>query len=277
MQPFDEGKFDSRYADVIEPAIREAGLEPYRVDNDPSSEILIQTIEEEIRKSKACIAEITTNNPNVWYELGFALALRKRVVIVCSDERSERFPFDVRHRNILKYKTRSMRDYEDLGNRITERLRQLASQEEETVQESAEGSDINRVNEYEIDLLSAIASESIGSQSPVSERSLLNYMDNKGYKDMAVKLAAKKLQSRGFIRQEESDPNRWGETYYGYHITPKGYSWIMDNEDVFAIRREDQSEMPAPDQVFDSQNLGAKDSEGTAEDETFEPDDDLPF
>jgi len=36
MQPFDGGDFDSRYEDVIAAAIREAGLEPYRVDRDPS-------------------------------------------------------------------------------------------------------------------------------------------------------------------------------------------------------------------------------------------------
>jgi len=37
MQPFDGSDFDSRYEDVIAPAIREAGLEPYRVDRDPKS------------------------------------------------------------------------------------------------------------------------------------------------------------------------------------------------------------------------------------------------
>jgi hypothetical protein len=47
IQPFDEGgKFDKRYADVFEPAIRDAGLEPYRVDNDPSTTIPIDEIQE---------------------------------------------------------------------------------------------------------------------------------------------------------------------------------------------------------------------------------------
>ena len=35
IQPFDGGKFDKRFNDTFCPAIKEAGLEPYRVDKDP--------------------------------------------------------------------------------------------------------------------------------------------------------------------------------------------------------------------------------------------------
>lgn len=36
IQPFDSGKFDKRFLDINKPAIESAGLEAYRVDNDPS-------------------------------------------------------------------------------------------------------------------------------------------------------------------------------------------------------------------------------------------------
>jgi hypothetical protein len=36
IQPFDKGPYDKRYKDVQVPAITDAGLEPYRVDEDPS-------------------------------------------------------------------------------------------------------------------------------------------------------------------------------------------------------------------------------------------------
>jgi hypothetical protein len=45
MQPFDGDKFDRRYEDVFAPAIRKAGLDPYRVDQDPKVSIPIQDIE----------------------------------------------------------------------------------------------------------------------------------------------------------------------------------------------------------------------------------------
>ena len=34
-QPFDAGEFDKRYGQVYGPAIKAAGLEPYRVDREP--------------------------------------------------------------------------------------------------------------------------------------------------------------------------------------------------------------------------------------------------
>ena len=49
MQPFDKGVFDKRYESVFSPAISAAGVEPYRVDRDPSVSIPIQEIENGMR------------------------------------------------------------------------------------------------------------------------------------------------------------------------------------------------------------------------------------
>lgn len=72
IQPFDNDMYDERYDSVFAPAIMQAELEPYRVDRDPSVGVPIQEIEKGIRNSELCFAEISTDNPNVWYELGFA-------------------------------------------------------------------------------------------------------------------------------------------------------------------------------------------------------------
>ena len=131
MQPFDGGVFDKRYDDVFEPAIKAAGLEPYRVDRDPSVSIPIDDIEAGIRRSELCLAEITTDNPNVWFELGFAIAVPKEVILVCSEERTTRFPFDVQHRNIIKYKTESPQDFKKLRESIIERAGALQKKQAE--------------------------------------------------------------------------------------------------------------------------------------------------
>jgi hypothetical protein len=65
VQPFDKGPFDKRYDDVLAPAIEAAGVKPYRVDRDPSVLIPIETIEEYIRESEYCLADISLDNPNV--------------------------------------------------------------------------------------------------------------------------------------------------------------------------------------------------------------------
>ena len=78
------GPFDKRYDDVFVPAIRAAGLEPYRVDCDPAVVIPIEDIEEGIRRADLCLADISLPNPNVWFEVGFSIAAAKPVVLVCS-------------------------------------------------------------------------------------------------------------------------------------------------------------------------------------------------
>jgi hypothetical protein len=80
IQPFDRDRFDGRYKDTFKPAIEAAGFEPYRVDEDPTVSIPIEHIEKGIREAAVCFAEISLDNPNVWFELGYAIALVKPLV-----------------------------------------------------------------------------------------------------------------------------------------------------------------------------------------------------
>lgn len=119
IQPFDSSKFDKRFDDVYKPALEEQGLEAYRVDRDPEVEIPIEAIEDGIRDAAICLADITTDNPNVWYELGYAFAAGRPVIMVCSDERTgNRFPLDIQHRTVIKYRPDSVSDFSELKNRI---------------------------------------------------------------------------------------------------------------------------------------------------------------
>jgi len=123
IQPFNKEPFEKRYKDIYKPAIEKASFRPYRVDEDPSVIIPIETIEAKIKESDLCFADITTDNPNVWYELGFAFAQSKPVILVCSSEREGSFPFDIRHRYVIKYETESTSDYEKVKKEITERIK----------------------------------------------------------------------------------------------------------------------------------------------------------
>jgi hypothetical protein len=122
FQPFDNGgAFDKRYDDIISPAIRAAGLEPYRVDRDPRTTVPMDTLHEEIRSATVCLADISTNNPNVMYELGFAIASNRELVLICASQ-AEKFPFDIQHRSIIRYSSDSTRDFNKLEVEITRRL-----------------------------------------------------------------------------------------------------------------------------------------------------------
>src|SRR5205085_9118547 len=54
-----------------------------------------------INAATVLVAELTTRNPNVFYELGLAHALKKPVVLVSAKE--DDVPFDLQHIRVIYY------------------------------------------------------------------------------------------------------------------------------------------------------------------------------
>jgi hypothetical protein len=90
------------YESVYKPAIEKAGLIPIRADNEifGTGKIMDQ-IWSGINSAKVLLAELTSRNPNVFYELGLAHALEKPVVLISSNE--DDVPFDLHHIRIIYY------------------------------------------------------------------------------------------------------------------------------------------------------------------------------
>ncbi len=101
MMPF-AAPLGTYYSLVYEPAITRAGLTPVRADADifATGKIMDQ-VWDGIRAAKILVAELTTRNPNVFYELGLAHALGKPVVLVSSN--TEDVPFDLQHIRVIYY------------------------------------------------------------------------------------------------------------------------------------------------------------------------------
>jgi hypothetical protein len=239
MQPFDRSVFDKRYDDVFEPAIQDAGLEPYRVDRDPSVSIPIDEIESGIRRSEICLAEITTNNPNVWFELGFAIAVPKEVVLICSDERKEKFPFDVQHRSIIKYKTESPQDFQKLRKDISKRIKAVLKKQEEIGKASriSPVQETKGLTQHEIVALVTVMQNSFISLEGVSAYTIKEDMNKAGFTDIAVSLALKSLGHKAMINSKtEQDYN--GNSYAVYYVTSDGEQWLLDNQNKLVLREE---------------------------------------
>jgi len=121
IQPFDGGPFDELYRTVIAPAVMAVGLTPDRVDEDPGATVLISRIQMGIQRAVACVANITRDNANVWFEYGYAAALLKPVVLICERTR-ERLPFDTQHLLVLFYDNATL-NVEALRDQLEEILR----------------------------------------------------------------------------------------------------------------------------------------------------------
>lgn len=90
------------FQSIYEPAIAKAGLRPVRADADIfGTGKIIDQIWRGINGAKILVAELTSRNPNVFYELGLAHALNKPVVLVSRTE--EDVPFDLQHIRVIYY------------------------------------------------------------------------------------------------------------------------------------------------------------------------------
>lgn len=249
IQPFDRGPFDKRYDDVIAPAIAAAGLEPYRVDRDPSASILIDSIEQGIKSAAVCVADITSENPNVWHELGFAFAAGKQVVMVRSKDRTAKFPFDVQHRNILIYSTESTSDFEKLSHDLTERLKAALKKNEDL---EVLASPILRAEgglaPHEVACLAVIMENTLSS--PLSGiHDILRDMDRAGFNATAVGVAVRSLARKKLV-EVSVETDRDGEPYQLYSLTEQGEDWLVDHQSELTLSRsETPPSQSGPDEI----------------------------
>lgn len=240
MQPFDGGPYDKRYDEVLSPAIVDAKLEPYRVDRDPGVSIPIDDIEKEIRNSRICLADITNDNPNVWFELGFAIAVPKGVVLVCSAERSSRFPFDVQHRTIIKYKKESPQDFDELRRKITEHIRSLLEKESklELYSSMSPLKDMAGLSQHEVVCLAAIVQNCLLPGTGVVPTQVMDDMRRAGFNDIAVSLGLRSLLAKKMIEVSD-DFDEQGEKFSVYVPTDSGFEWLMQHQDKIALRSKE--------------------------------------
>lgn len=95
-------EYDELFKDVIVPACEEVGLIPYRADQTFSPGVVIADITKQILDSRVVIAEITPVNGNVYYEVGYADAVKKPVILI-ADRKVQSLPFDVRPYRAIFY------------------------------------------------------------------------------------------------------------------------------------------------------------------------------
>lgn len=87
--------FDAVYNNLIAPAIKEAELEPIRADNETVGGIIHKPMYERLILCEYAIADLTTANANVFYELGLRHAARPRSTVLMFSKDGKQLPFDV--------------------------------------------------------------------------------------------------------------------------------------------------------------------------------------
>lgn len=126
----------SYYKSIYETAIQTAGMKAMRADNDIfATGKVIDQIWKGINDAKVLVAELTNKNPNVYYELGLAHALKKPVVLVSSNEGD--VPFDLQHIRVIYYDVNDPFWGEKLIKKVAENILSALNNPEEAIFKSA--------------------------------------------------------------------------------------------------------------------------------------------
>lgn len=106
LMPFG-ADFDDVYKVGIKEVAASLDVVAERVDEQSFSETILERIYRQIEAADFIIADMTGRNPNVFYEVGYAHAKKRPVILITKDEND--IPFDLKHHRHLIY-----------GNKLTD-------------------------------------------------------------------------------------------------------------------------------------------------------------
>ncbi len=96
--------FDAVYREFLAPAIEQAGLKPLRADEELTGGVIHKPMFERLILCDYAVADLTTANANVFYELGLRHAVRPHTTVMVFAAGCGQLPFDVAPLRGLPYK-----------------------------------------------------------------------------------------------------------------------------------------------------------------------------
>lgn len=102
-----------RIVETVRRALQDQGIEVIRFDNIAPGASWANAFTDAMRYSDFLVADISRQNPNVFYELGLAHAFRKPSILIISSEESGKLPSDLEGFNYIVYDPSNMRGLAD--------------------------------------------------------------------------------------------------------------------------------------------------------------------
>lgn len=115
LMPFSDD-FNDIYQLGIKAACDDSGTYCERVDEQFYHGSMLERIYNQIKSADILIADMTGQNANVFYEVGYAHALGKRVILLTQDY--DDIPFDLKHHHHIVYGRQISKLKDDLTKRI---------------------------------------------------------------------------------------------------------------------------------------------------------------
>jgi len=100
LMPFDP-EFDAVYNDLVKPALEEVGYDVKRADSISNQHNILIDIVRGIAEADLVVADLTSLNANVFYELGISHTMQKPTVLLT--QFNEDIPFDLKSYRLTPY------------------------------------------------------------------------------------------------------------------------------------------------------------------------------
>lgn len=100
---------------AIKRAASQHGIAAIRVDEIEHSSKITDVILRKLREARFLVCDISTERPNIYYELGFAHGIEREVILVAREGTT--LHFDIKDYNVILYKS-----YSELESRVAKRI-----------------------------------------------------------------------------------------------------------------------------------------------------------
>ncbi len=94
--------YDDTFLVAIQPAAISVNAKAERIDHAGQAGDVVQQIKQFIRGAAVVVADLSQSRPNVCHEIGYAEALGRRVIQICSTSLSQ-LPFNLRNNKTIRY------------------------------------------------------------------------------------------------------------------------------------------------------------------------------
>jgi hypothetical protein len=98
---FGDDQLDGVFRDHFKPAVKRAGFDLFRLDEEPKAGLIDDRLRLEIRRSRLLIADLSHGNAGAYWEAGYAEGLGRPVIYTCRrdvfDDPDKRPHFDTNH------------------------------------------------------------------------------------------------------------------------------------------------------------------------------------
>jgi hypothetical protein len=127
---------------IIEPVVAELGLSARRADQIDRAGLITQQIFEYLAKARVCVADLSFNNPNAFYELGIRHMCKLPTVQII--RKGDKIPFDVSQGRTIKI---DMSDVYSVMDSVESAKKELKQHLRQALSSEYKGED-NPVNTY---------------------------------------------------------------------------------------------------------------------------------